>query len=66
MEDGGSVLVLMNVGRVPSLELKSWTAEVCDEEARILPICEETLVLTFFLDCGQSANYLSSICFSDS
>lgn len=45
LEGGGSELVLKNFERVSSMELKAWTVEMWDEAARILPICEQTLVL---------------------
>lgn len=43
--DSDSELVLKNFERVSSVELKTWTAEMLDEEARILPICEEVVML---------------------
>lgn len=45
LEDGGSELVLKNLDRVSSMELKAWTVEMRDEEARILLICQQTLPL---------------------
>ena len=40
-EDGGSEFVLKNLVRVSSMELKALAFEMCDEEAKILPIYEQ-------------------------
>lgn len=45
MEDGGSELVLKNLERVSSMELKAWTVDMWDEEARIPLICQQTVAL---------------------
>lgn len=43
LADGGSELVLKNLDKVSSMELKACTVEMWDEEARILAICGWTL-----------------------
>ena len=40
-DDGGSEFVLKNLVRVSSMELKAFAVEMCDEEAKILPIYEQ-------------------------
>lgn len=53
MEDGWSELVLKNFESVSSMEQRDWRVEMWDEEARILPICERTLVLECALEHGD-------------
>lgn len=38
-------MVLKNLERVSSMELKAWTVEMWDEEARISLICQQILAL---------------------
>ena len=47
LEEGGSELVLNNLDRVSSMELKGCTIETWDEEDRILVICGHNLVLEY-------------------
>lgn len=49
MADGASPLVMKNWESVFSMELKAWGVEMGCEEAKILLICENRLVMGDFL-----------------